>query len=541
MKSKNYILILVLLAVFSSCKKELTAPGSVIASTSNKSTITPYSFDWELGDYMPAPAGTNILVPWASSANRSFPLIYVTDIKKSDGWELVYNTFSPEEFKQPAYFVLYNRYRGLFRGYFYLSPGSAIPSSNISHSLIQDVAGDSNPLLSYSATEVSNLSLKTPVTTTVQQYKTSATGSWYAAEFEMAYDPSIIQKAASNTRMTWAVNSVNTTNISLNGTSKGTIKGTISQPSPSSDLLGSTIPGLLTFPVEGLIDVWNLPDITTKALKAGLTSGLGGVAKNVLNGIFGGSSDTEQYANLTTSADIQMSGTATDIYQLQNPSLVMPGTLGQDNVTGYAPLYKEPLGIMSLSSYPKLYYRPVLVGGDGDEPAYVDHWILGIDRNSYVMQFNPSIINNSPNGATINNLKQEIVFFENYKSDLQTFQDGRPTIDEPIPLTDPTTEIIDGKRVIVNDLLTFNHEAMTFATGNGGSTLVNADLYNIPFRYERDTFSSGGLYGPANKQLNSSTGIAYSSAVLRISFDVVPNNGAPKSKIVKSFNLILSN
>lgn len=526
MKSKNYILILALLAVFSSCKKELIAPGSVITSTSNKSTIVPYSFDWELGDYMPAPAGTNILVPWASSANRSFPLIYTTDIKKTDGWELVYNTFDVNQFTQPAYFILYNKYRGLFRGYFYLTPGATIPSSNISHSLTQDVSNNPAPILSYSAKEVSNLSIKTPVTSTVQEFKTSSTGTWYAAEFEMAYDPAIVNKDANSTKMTWAVNSVNTTNIILNGTSKGAIKGTITQSAPSSNLLGSTIPGLMTFPVEGAIDSWDLPDVITKALKTGLTSGLGGVAKNVLNGIFGGSSETSQYANLTTSADIQMSGTATDVYQLQNPSLVIPGTLGQDNVSGYTPLYKDPLGIVALTSAPIVDLNVPTYGGDGDGPSETD-WdsaTITLDPNSYQIIFNPSVINSSPTGATIQNLKQQIVSFKNYTSPLTVYHYGSyQTVDSPVP-DSKTKEQIDNKTVIIDEI---------------------PANYLIPFRLHVDLYDPNSVGRSAltysDDGLDNLRGKAMPSTVLRISFDVVPNNGAPKSTIIKAFNLILKN
>lgn len=364
----------------------------------------------------------------------------------------------------------------------------------------------------------------------------------------MAYDPTIATRDAASTKMTWIVNSVNTTDIKLNGVSQGTIKGTITQPTSSSGILGSTVPGLLTFPYTHAIENWTgLDKGFQAALIAGVNSGLGGQVKNVLNGLFGGSSQSTQYANLTTSSNITMSGTATDVYQLHNPSLIIPGTQGQDNVVGNSPLYKFPLGIVSLSSYPIVYFETFTSGGDGDGPSTTTGWSLDLDYKSYALQFNPTIINGSTTGASIQNLKQEIVFFENYKTSLKTFDDGRPNIDEPIPLTDPTTEQMGSRRVIVNDLTSFSHAPVTLRTGEGGWTIVDADLYNLPFRYEEHTNRPNtGMYGftiPANHQLSYSTDTPssrtpYSSAVLRVSFDVVPNNGAPKSKIVKSFNLI---
>ncbi|MGN7986108.1 hypothetical protein ACTJKC_02150 [Pedobacter sp. 22226] len=499
-----------------SCKKEILL-NSVDSSIISKNTLIPYSFDWENRDYMPTPAGNDILVPWASGANRSFPLIFTTDIKKSDGWELVYNTFETGVLRQPLYFILYNRYRGLFRGYFYLTPSSAIPSSNIAHSLVQDAGGSPSPLLSYSASEVADLSINTPVTTNVQEFRTSATGTWFAAEFEMAYDPTVSGKAAANTKMVWQVNSINTTNLILNGTSTGTIKGNITTTSGGGSLLGTLIPGLITFGSEQAIDDKgsDLKDPIKLALKTAVNSGLNGVVKNLLNGLFGGASQSTQYANLTTSAQMTFTGTATDFYQLQNPSLVTPGTMGQDNVDGYTPLYKSPLGIVTLSAPPKSDFVVPVNRGETDD-YYWDFATCTLVPGSYQIIFNPSVINSSANGATIQNLKQEIVSTKNYYSHeghYTTF----PVHDEPetpIP-SSAKTEQIGGKTAIIDDIPANNR---------------------IPFKYFYNVFPIGSAAVTADTFL---VGKAMPSTFLRVSFDVVPNNGAPKSTVVKTFAIIL--
>lgn len=523
--SRNLHLLIILLS-FCGCKKDLLIDSSVTDKISIKkktiNTISPYVFDWEHIDYMPAPTDTKILVPWASGANKSFPSIYATDIKSSDGWQLVYNTFSPTSLNQPLYFVLYNKYRGLLRGYFYLTPGSSIPSSNITHALVQDVSSNSAPLLSYSASEVANLSINTPVSSTVQQYKTSATGTWYAAEFEMAYDPTIANK---NTSMSWQVSSINTSNIILNGTSKGNIQGTISQSKPASNLLGNTIPGILTFPYEGIIDSWKLPTPVTTALKTGLTSGLGGIVKNVLNGIFGGTDQSNQYANLTTSAQYSMDGTITDVYQLQNPNLLIPGSSGQTSTSGYAPLYTNPLGVFSLSAAPKSDLSiPTWEGSDYDVPDWSSAKVT-LDTTSYKVQFNPSVINGSTSGASIRNFKQQIISFKNYFSintKRYNYNPARIDPDSPIPST-AITEQVDNTTVIINDL----------------NSLVSPD-HSIVIPVKRYIAVYGG--GAPSSYGLEDTFVANSpmpSTILRISFDVVPNNGAPKTTIVKSFNIIM--
>jgi hypothetical protein len=500
------------------CKKEMTST-EIPTSVESKNVIVPYDFDWETADYMPAPAGTNILVPWASSANKSFPLIYGTDIKKADGWALVYNTFSPQSFTQPAYFILYNKYRGLLRGYFYLTPGSAIPSSNISHSLIQDVSGTPIPSLTYSSTEVMDLTLTKLVSSTVQQFKTSSTGTWYAAEFEMVYDPNIGSKNAASTKMTWEVSSVNTTNMTLNGVSQGTIKGTISQTVTSGSMLGQSIPGSLKLGDNTVIDSWDLPAVIKTGLKNGIEKGLQGIAENVLNAIFGGTSATStQYADLTTSATYTLAGTATDVYQLQNPSLVIPGANGQDNVAGYTPLYKDPLGVFALTGAPKVdLYIP---GYWGDEFTDI-YWNMAtckLNINSYNIVFNPSIINSNSTGATIQNLQQKIVSFKNYYS-MPIHYNYFPIHQDPetpIP-SSAVTEDIRGVKAIIDNV-------------------VGPD-YIVPFkRYLVATPINTGSAPEDTFNYNK----PMPSTVLRISFDVVPNNGAPKVTVVKSFELIVN-
>lgn len=504
---KSYLLIIAVLLAFIGCKK--TALEQVTSNTTNKNTLTPYSFDWETADYMPAPNGTKILVPWASNANQSFPISYVTDIKKSDGWELVYNTFSPTEIIQPAFFVLYNRYRGTLRGYFYLTPTSPIPSSYVSHSLVQKTSSSDAQILSYSGSGFADLSVKNNIATLVQSYKTNPTGTWYAAEFEMAYDPSVGTKPAGTNLMSWEINSINSSDIKINGTSQGSTHGTIAQPVAAPGLFSALLDGgLQVYSVASLTDM-KIPFQFVDALKNAVKSGFSGNIRNVANAIFGGKSSgdsTRQYVNLTTNTKYTLAGTATDIYQLASPSMPIPGSNGQESVTGFAPLYTKPLGIMNLSAAPKAVptYEPTQ-----------GITVLKLDPASYQIIWNPNIINGSTTGATIKNLKQEILTYENYY------------YDEMHPYNPYPTELneFDGdKPYLKNELL------------KDGKPWYRRD-YELMF----EEFSS--CYGCDNNQRvfvhPIEVGKKLPKHVLRVSFNVVPNNGGATVTIAKSFNIIL--
>lgn len=447
----------------------------------------------------------------ANNANQSFPLSYATDIKKSDGWELVYNTFSPTEIVNPPFFVLYNRYRGVLRGYFYLAPTTPIPSSNVSHSLIQTTAGSDAPILSYSGSEFADLSVSNNTSTLVQPYKTTATGTWYAAEFEMAYDPNVGSKPAETNRMSWEINSINVSEIKINGVSQGSIKGTIAQP--------VSAPGLFDAVLSGGLQVYSLTNLSKEspsndvatAIKNAIQSGFKGDIRNVANAIFGGrstSDSSKQYVNLTTNTKYTLSGSAKDVYLLGSPKMVIPGSKGQESSSGFAPLFTKPLGVMSLSAAPiaSAVYEPTTGG-----------YVLKLDPTSYQINWNPNVINSSANGATIKNIKQQILSYENYYD-----EGGSPYMKAPFPVA--LTEYDGDKPYLKNDILK-----------------DGTPWYRRDYQIMLEEFDS--CYGcDISNTITMSKledGKKLPKQVLRISFDVVPNNGTPKSTIVKSFNIIL--
>ncbi|MES2062621.1 MAG: hypothetical protein V4456_11915 [Bacteroidota bacterium] len=528
----KFYLLLLLIPIFHGCKKDITGklPTETNPEVSGKrkistNSITPYLFDWEVGDYMPTPSGVTILKPWASGSNQSFPQIYTTDIKKTDGWELVYNTFSSANFSQPAYFVLYNRYRGLLRTYFYLTPTTPVASSYISHTLIQRTLGNDAPDLTFTGKNAVDLSVMNEATELIQQYKTTATGTWYAAEFEMVYDPNVKNKSASTNTMVWQINNINVSDVSINGSSQGGINGTIAQPkSPSPSLFSSLIQGALDFagfkalssiifkakdPHTGQDQTQLATQTLVNALKDATKAGLNGQAKNVVNGIFGGASgagsdSTKQYVHLTTNTSYSLTGSISDISELANPSMIIPGSKDQTTVTGYVPLYTKALGLMTLSAAPTATLQ-----------SYDDDFFnMKLNTGSYSIIWNPDIINSSVNGATIKNIKQEIISYENYYAN-ENYSNGYVSSMGYGPWPLNLTET-DGLNTYLKDDLavsnTIKLEQRILFESDAGITLQVVD--------------------------NLVDGQKLPKHVLRITFDVVPNSGSPKITIVKSFNIL---
>lgn len=107
----------------------------------------------------------------------------VFDYKKSEGWEIVYNTFSTTASFNPSYFMLYNKFRGLLRVYFYIAPGGNYPSSNITHFLnLRGANSIGSPTLDFASQNIIDVSIHSLSVGQLQPYKVSSTGSWYASD-----------------------------------------------------------------------------------------------------------------------------------------------------------------------------------------------------------------------------------------------------------------------------------------------------------------------------------------------------------------------
>ena len=133
--------LLILLSIFISCKKsdQLDAVDKfTVGSKQARNNFTIMSglptppLDWENISFMPTPPNSPAIpVPWQGGlggAKIDDDIIF--DYQSANGWELVYNTFTPNTKYDLSYFMLYNKYRGVLRIYTYIAPGGNYPSSN---------------------------------------------------------------------------------------------------------------------------------------------------------------------------------------------------------------------------------------------------------------------------------------------------------------------------------------------------------------------------------------------------------------------------
>jgi len=415
---------IVLLLFFSSCKKDIHSipSGVLVDNKANKASILPFPLDWEGANnqYMPSP--TTLLAPWAFGSNQEFISDIAFDYKVADGWELVFNTFSTTGTTSPAFFALYNKWRGLLRLYLYLPPSTPTSSTYLNDGLSLSGVGVS-PMLNYiGAAQAIDYNNNVRNTSQVEPFKIQASGGWQVGQYEIAFDPNIQTVGYDQLKMIWTMQAVNVDSFNVSGAINGTIAGTISQQAAAPDLSGtvtSAINAAYTGMGQSLVNLTPAAaGLSTAMFNAGqsaIQSGLNGIVKNIFSGIFGGSSSpTVQQVQLALSASITLKGTLTSTSGLGNPSLVIPGCLNSQTAPGYVPGYLGRMGVFYLSAKPKVNITEVIGGVINSYQGYHQNVVThnyALDNNSFAVVYNPDVINGSPTGAHIENFKKELIYF----------------------------------------------------------------------------------------------------------------------------------
>ncbi|QQT25851.1 hypothetical protein [Sphingobacterium spiritivorum] len=530
---KNYGFLLICLFFLSCSKKDIYPVEQNTDKLSLQQTLTastPYYFDWESETYLPSLSTTNLVpLPWNSGTTSINPN-FVDDYKKVDGWVLCYNTFSPTVYLNDPnytyYFALYNRYSGILRFYHWI-PANPIATSYVTHGLSLYGNSNNSSMLNFNAVEVIPKEIQRSFSLMNEQQVTLSGGSWYVFDYEMAYDKNIVNSSFPNVGIELNPKWVNVTTVNINGTSTGKIEGTIGNPGSPFNLVNFLTKSVTT--LYGNLAYTNLIGVLTSKngsasssaegeMKKTLSDGGKGIVKGILNGMFGlgGSPSTYQKVKLTTQSDIKLNGTMVNNGSLFNIKLAVPGQANYNNVVGLKPNFNEVMGIFNLSSAPVIDARREsfwysFVDDQYGEEDYteVDVDYYSLKNDAYAIEWNPAVINSDPvNGAKIENLTTQIVSIYPYS----TYNSSGVGFTTLLQKGDWNLAVGANFEVLVNG----NH-----VREQNGKDILGLSLPNSSeeFIIVKDKYAVGypGEIG------------------VRIIFDVVPNNGGKRTKIIKTF------
>lgn len=465
-----------------SCKKASVTSDLQIPSQGGKSAPIPaYIFDWENETYLPSLPANSIPMPWNSGTTSIDPDI-AADYKKADGWVLVYNTFTPttplSNYPYPYMFALYNKYRGLLRFYIWQLPTTTF-STYLNHGLSLYSSGPTSSMLNFEVNDVTDISTNQSAFSKITNQHINANGgTWFALQYEIAYDASITSTSFPNFGLALDAKYVNLTDIRLDGSQTGTLEGTISTPASSFSLGG----GLVDV-AKGSIEAFGLakidavlsPTQTVVKLKDAIKEALKGSIKGFFSAIIGGGSGgSTQNVKLTMNTKIQLAGTATSSGGLVGIKLAFPGQLNSQTANGLVPAYDNVMGVFNLSS------KPI------------------ITRTMKV---------NNPNTSNA----RTIFKFEVDQSSIQKVLN--PFVNSVADIVQVSTEV-----VLINP--TFNLKPTESTSGR---------LEDIG-----DKISYTGKTITVNK-IGEDIDVFAGTKAVRITLDVIPKDGSPKTRLVKTF------
>lgn len=379
------ILLFLGMTIFS-CQDEITEFASyenldnIVTRNIMSRSVIPEQFDWENSDWMPTPPEQSpIPTPWIGQGSiaSTYGLDIVNDRKKSEGWELMYSTFRHEggPLVNP-YFILYNKYRGIMRIFYYLTTSFVVPSSYVTSSL-SIISNHSTSLLNFMGTEIIDKSSNQKTFSQILPAPTDgssplASNKWYMMQYEFAYDPTISSIPYDEIQISWSAGYCNITEYKFNGKATGTIKTSVGSNSELTSQIQNTQKNTIKGVVGGIsLELLNksetddnggnslgIPNKIFKNVSNGVESIIKGASSGVFSGIagifnalfFNGESKS---LDLSVDMDINLTGNSTEqgTFPSSPTSLWMPGTDFSSSVSGYIPLYNKPLGVFNMNTY----------------------------------------------------------------------------------------------------------------------------------------------------------------------------------------------
>lgn len=479
---KKYILISILSLLLFSCNdissfqeeiKKASSENSLFSDENlriNTNLIPTYPLNWETLSYMPHPV-LSIRPPWQGGLSTKISNDIVQDYKKQDGWELVYNTFSSTNQSTTLFFALYNKFRGVLRVYYFSKDDiSTINSDYIKGTLIlYGSLSNSSPILNYVSSSVVDVSEKNVYGSIVTPFLASP-NTWYAFEYELAYDSNIASRMFSELYATLDIEAVNITNVNLAGEIDGDLSGQAATSGLSLSIdpnfSGTTTNYNNSIIVNGNSDTDKLKigTIIKNGLKSGLTSGLAGLASNVLSGLFSKTSSAAPVTKMSVDLNQTLTGTLEDGIGIA--SITIPFT-GTQSVIGNG-AYPGTQGVFNVANKPtikakKIHQRRLDSTGAEIEPliSYQYELVPG----TFNLIWNTSVV---PGLGSVSNLKFDVVVSDH--ASITTL--GTKEISGSLPITTGPVVKVDVPLTVVGVRVSFR-----FNPSNGSNFVFNAKTF----------------------------------------------------------------
>lgn len=357
------------------CSSEVRSRGAVI----NPDLIN----NWENLEKITLASGKEVSLPWENLSSTKFDTEYAKDIKKEDGWMMLFHTMNEQNLDIKAnYMFFYNRLTGFLKVFYYEENEATQArdalwdfcslSGNTALFNLNDYIALPDNERPYKAVEISNMT---------SSKVTGFTGGWNGFELEFPYTQDY-----KNIYFGTSGYGKRLMSFTFSGTTESTIEGMLTKISEKESGLLKSIAALGGQGAKSYINKLKENEkenpkasFGKKVLDALANISAGDFASAMLKGlkfVFGSSTVADnQYVKLTSKGTIEMEGNGSEtihgtpfpignipLYEIMNT----PHTIKFQPEFNYLTLYKNTnakeeeeqfLGIWTLTEAPQFCYR----------------------------------------------------------------------------------------------------------------------------------------------------------------------------------------
>lgn len=356
-------------------------------------------FDWENAEYLPLPLSEEqIPMPWSDNAIRAFSDDIRYDFKKSDGWVLYQCSFSKQLNPYIKSFILYNKYKGILRYYYYLKSdnfSSNVFEYNVFKNEVKSIGEQAalSPILNFAHQKIVDVTTNSTQCVTIEPSQLS-NRTWYALEYELAFDKNIYSRSYSTYRLGVGYEMLKVTGLKINGKELGSLNARIRFSDSDYDF-GELYNGDANIIIYGKKDI---DQITNVLSNADLTQVNQIYNQHSFEHILNGSIGDDYLGEIQWNAGVAI--------QTQPNAVGLPGggetfvVSGANNsgMQGLGTFYDKPMGVFYLNTPPKVLFSKV-------ESEENHKYQYSLDLKSLEYLFNPSL----KEVADIKNIEQVLV------------------------------------------------------------------------------------------------------------------------------------
>ena len=378
---------------FSTPQEMKTTEGVVYPMLSNSRNVSSFDTDWENMTNIVLSENEDIYLPWANGSDSNMPYSFVMDIKKEDGWKMLFHTFTPEAESNIRYMALYNQRTGFLKVFHYL-PSNAFPNNSGAWDLNFTIE---RPYFNHTT------ELAVPQNTGNVQYWGCSNAvkqgnkpfklGWNGFQVQLAYAPNIMDSYALDIDN----HCMNNIEANLLGNTQSYTQGTILTHGSTNPFTALTGDLASTFGLEAkefLESKLDSSGVTgnNETRSASLIAGIGGnVVKYGLNKIF--SKLTASFSQPTTTrSDVEL--TTKGEFTITGDLSFNSNSPARSFRANFSKNYVGELGVWNLANQPIIYIDPRADHvPDPMDDTYGEYTyrMRGISRYAYDLQINPEL------------------------------------------------------------------------------------------------------------------------------------------------------